>query len=290
MAKSKIPIQTASTIRGRPRGTRMPEIERVKIKTEICGIYNSLPLFYKEAFAEAGESKYKGFKQPSDLETVKNAFVHFFSGTRSLPDLYWRVLKELLEITPYSSSSTKIIAKRPENPTEFVLTTKNEMPQWADHRELDLGSGRLEVLMCKIKTESPYFRFGFKLLTENERLLGDGSIKSQDANLVVHLGRNNWNRSNLGISAKDIFFTWYLNGISLEKDKRLFSAGRLLSASIEIKIDTSYVATFSVNGICCLNRVIPPKICRRVAVLAWGDREEYAVEVNELSVNPVLGS
>lgn len=177
-----------------------------------------------------------------------------------------------------------------ENSQSFVLSTKNSMPQWADHRELNLGGERLELLKCEIKTQSPYFRFGFKLLNENERLYGDGSIKSQDANLVVHVGRNNWNRPNVGISTKDIFFTWYLNGVSLEADRKLFSAGRRLTASIELRIDSSYVATFSVNGIRCLNQVIPPGISRRVAVLAWGDREEYSVEVGELSVNPASGS
>jgi hypothetical protein len=177
-----------------------------------------------------------------------------------------------------------------ENPKATVLATKKEMPQWADSKELNLGGGRLEVVRCKIQTESPYFRFGFKLLSVNDRIFGDGSIKSQDANLIVHVGRNNWNRPTPGISSKDIFFTWYLNGVSLESDKKLFSTKRRLSASIELSIDSSYVVTFSVNGICCLNRVIPPGICRRAAMLAWGDREEYAVEVSELSVNPASGS
>jgi hypothetical protein len=173
-----------------------------------------------------------------------------------------------------------------ENPKVLVLTTNKEMPQWADFLELNLGGGRLETVKCKIETESPYFRFGFKLLNETERVFGDGSIKSQDANLVVHIGRNNWNRQNLGISARDIFFTWYLNGVSLVSDKKVISAGRRSSATVELRIDSSYVATFSVNGICCIKRIISPGICRRAVVLAWGDREEYMVKVSELSVNP----
>jgi hypothetical protein len=184
----------------------------------------------------------------------------------------------------------EVLDVSPENPKAFVLTTKKEMPQWADYRELNIGGGRLEVLKCKIETESPYFRFGFKLLNENGRLFGGGSIKSQDANLVVHVGRNNWNRPNLGISAKDIFFTMDLNGVPPESDKKVFSAGRRLSASFELRISSSYVVTFSVNGIHCMNRVISPGICRRIVVLAWGDGEEYEVEVSDLSVNPRSGS
>lgn len=175
---------------------------------------------------------------------------------------------------------------RSENPKALTFTTKKEMPQWADHRELNLHGNRLEVLVCRIQTESPYFRFGFKLLNATGRLFGDGSIQSQDANLVVHIGRNHWSRRTLGVSDKDIFFTWYLNGVSSEGDKRLLSSKRRLSASIRLGIDSSYIATFSVNGICCLKRPVPPGICRRVAMLAWGDREEYAVEVREILVNP----
>jgi len=172
-------------------------------------------------------------------------------------------------------------------PETFTLTTKKDMPQWADYRELSLMGGRLQAFRCDIQTESPYFRFGLKLLSEKERLFGDGSIKSQDANLVVHIGRNNWSRTNPGISSADIFFTWYLNGISTEGDKKLFAAQEDFSASIQLVIDTSYMASFSVNGVSCLKQLVPPGICGRLAVLAWGDREEYSVEVSKLSIGAV---
>jgi hypothetical protein len=204
--------------------------------------------------------------------------------TSESPNQLARVLSPPAEIARLDEH---ISSAFPENPKAFVLTTKKEMPQWADYRELNLGGGRLEVLKCKIETESPYFRFGFKLLNKNGRLFGDGSIKSQDTNLIVHIGRNNWNRPNLGISAKDIFLTKDLNGVALESDKKLFSAARRLSAPVELKIDSSYIVTFSVNGIHCMKRIIPPEICRRIVVLAWSDGEEYEVEVSDLSVTGI---
>lgn len=224
-------------------------------------------------------------KKPDTLRDLRDFLVEKLANENlpSLEELLDDNQRDLPTLSKRSAPSA--VVARPENPTEFILATNKQMPQWADHRELNLGGGRLGVLKCRITTKSPYFRFGFKLHNEDERLFGDGSIKSQDANLLVHVGRNNWNRPNLGISAKDIFFTWYLNGISLETDAKLFSAGHRVSASVELRIDSSYVATFSVNGVCYLNRVIPPGICRRITVLAWGDREEYAVEVSELSVN-----
>lgn len=287
MARPEKSIQTGRKRLGRPRKTRLSAGELARIKLEIEECYDSLPSFYKAAFTEAINPKYKDFEQPSEETTVKDAFAHFFSGSRSLPKIYRLVL---IELTGFGITDPDDLALpenkeiQLENPTQFILTTKNNMPQWADSRELDLGGGRLEVLTCKIETQSPYFRLGFKLLEKNKRLFGDGSIKSQEANLLVHIGRNNWSRPKPGISARDIFFTWYLNGISIEPDKKLFPASRSFSATVELEIDSSFGATFSVNGICCLKRIIPPVISRRVAMLAWGDREEYAVEVSELSV------
>jgi len=97
----------------------MAEEERGAIKKQIEDACNSLPEFYKDAFAEAGESKYTGFKQPSDVETVKSAFVHFFSGTRPLPKPYWKVLENLLSIsdgTPKSLLETPTGSPRTARP------------------------------------------------------------------------------------------------------------------------------------------------------------------------------
>lgn len=289
MTLSQTSIQNTHKKKGRPRKTRFSAVELARIKQEIEHCYDSLPLFYKAAFAEAIQPKYRDFKQPCDSDTVKDAFAHFFSGSRSLPKIYRLVLIELTRVGIIDPDERDLALpenreKRPENPTQFLLTTNKNMPQWADSRVLNLGCGRLEMLICKINTQSPYFRFGFKLLEENKRIFGDGSIKSQDANLIVHIGRNNWSRANHGISARDIFFTWYLNGVSVESDKKLFSANRSFSATVELGIDSNYCAAFSVNGICCLKHIIPPGISGRVAVFAWGDREEYAVEVSEISV------
>jgi hypothetical protein len=198
------------------------------------------------------------------------------------------VFHELL-LTCKRRDEVTIAAQLAENPKTVVLTTKTTAPQWADHLELNLGGKRLELLTCKVLTESAYFRCGFKLLNLDGRLFGDGSIQSQDANLVVHIGRNNWDRRQARITAKNVFFTSYLNGIPFEDDKRLFSSGRRLAACLELKIDSSYVAAFSVNGVCCLSRVVPPGICRRVAMLAWGDRERYQVEVSDLAVTTAPG-
>ncbi|MGH7991878.1 MAG: TIR domain-containing protein [Limisphaerales bacterium] len=212
--------------------------------------------------------------------------IRFDLWKRSIPELVTLLTKRCGQPAPRSGApnSTAKSAEVCENPKEVILTTKKEMPQWADHLELNLGCGRLEVVTCKIATQSPYFRFGFKLFSENGRLFGDGSIQSQDTNLLAHIGRNDWNRPSSPDSEKDIFFTWYNNGISTEEDKRLFTSDTRFTALLELRIDSGNIMEFRINGLCCLRRVIPPEICRRVVVLAWGDRNPYAVEVREITV------
>jgi hypothetical protein len=202
-------------------------------------------------------------------------------GYRS-PDELHQILR-----APDSGALSKTGDQLPtENPKAFVLITKREMLGGTDFRELNLGGGRLEVLKCKIETESPYFRFGFKLFKETAKLFGDQSIITSDENLIVHIGRNNWDRPNLGISAKDIFFTDRLNGVRLEvSDKKMFSTGPRLSTPVELRINSYYIMTFSVESIIYRTQAISPDICRRIVVAAWGDGEEYKVNVSDISVN-----
>jgi hypothetical protein len=184
-------------------------------------------------------------------------------------------------VGPSSGSEIQVIA----DSTTVMLSTKRGMPQWVDHRELDLGGGRLKAFRCEISTESPYFRFGLKLLKRQGRLFGDASIQSKDTNLLFHIGRNDWNRPDLGISANDVFFTWFVNGVSPDDDKKLFESRPRIKALFDLKIDSGNILDLRINGVSCLQRVIPAEIRRRVALLAWGDRHAYAVEVRNISVN-----
>jgi hypothetical protein len=88
----------AQSKRGRPAADRLDTADIDFLRRAIDDTYHSQAKFYKEAFEEARNGKYKGFTQPSDLETVEGAFAHAFSGRRPLPELYWKVLEDLLGI------------------------------------------------------------------------------------------------------------------------------------------------------------------------------------------------
>jgi len=173
-------------------------------------------------------------------------------------------------------------------PTSISLETQKCNPQWADYRAYLVGAVRPWALLCKVTTESPYFRFGFKLLGPDGRVFGDGSIKSHDENMIVHIGRNNWDRPGLGISAKDIFLTCYMSGNFLEdRDRCLFQSEAKLAAAIELRVDENYCVTLAVNRRTVFRQIVSPEICRRVALYAWGDREEFRVDVTDLIVQSV---
>ena len=169
-----------------------------------------------------------------------------------------------------------------------LFTAQYDFMQGADPWELDLDGRRLDGIGCTVETESGYFRFGFKLLTEHGRLFGDGSIQSQDANLVVHVGRNNWDRADPAISARDIFLAWYENakkGGKDRKDVRLFTAESRVILAIRLEIDSGNVLQFFVNGECYLRVPVPPEIRRRVAMIAWGDHGEFTVRASNIQIH-----
>jgi hypothetical protein len=183
------------------------------------------------------------------------------------------------------STTSKIATSIPKR---FSLSTQTSNPQWADYRDIGIQVARPWALRCRIVTTSPYFRFGFKLLEPDGRTFGDGSIKSNDSSMVVHIGRNNFGRPRLKISSHDVFVTSYMGGNDIEEEDRfLFRASRKLDAIVELSVDVTYCATLSVDGKRYFRYIVPPTICRRVVVCAWGDREHFDVEVIELSLRSI---
>ena len=63
-------------------------------------------------------------------------------------------------------------------------------------------------------------------MTERGRLFGDAAIASQDPNLIVHIGRNNWDRTNPPISSHDIFMTWSVIRVKHSERPAALQGGR----------------------------------------------------------------
>jgi hypothetical protein len=277
---------------GRPRAPRVSASVREDIRHAITAKFGSLSTFYEAAF-EAAKTQPAPFSiKPADIETVRSAYAHFLSGRRTLPTTYWNVLGRLIESPPL----VRVLGPDTARPRvtrvglgAFELATNTEMPQWASHQKVDLKGGRLIRLLCTVATDSPYFRFGLKLLAPSGRLFGDGGINSTGNNVLVHVGRNNYDRPHLGITTNDLFFTQYINGVSPAADQFLFSMPGLLRFKFDFAIDESSLASLTVNGLRCFARVIDPEIRKHAAVFAWGDRDAYHVSIEEATVDIELG-
>jgi len=123
---------------GRPTAERLSPEDAFFIKAQIRDTYGSLAKFYEEAFTEARAPKFRGRKQPSELATVDRAFDNAFSGRRALPEIYWMVLEELLNVTrdklPSSARSPAPTTDRESAATQNtdppgLPTTPNNLPR-----------------------------------------------------------------------------------------------------------------------------------------------------------------
>jgi hypothetical protein len=97
--------------RGRPPKGNLTLEEGDQLKKRILKVYESLTKFYSDAYTKTKEPRYQRSKKPSDIPTVARAYMAAFSGDRSLPELYWKVLEELLETPRRKLLPRKALAK-----------------------------------------------------------------------------------------------------------------------------------------------------------------------------------
>ena len=93
--------------RGRPEKERLSQADTAFLRGQILETYKTFAAFHQEVFREVNSPQYRqlGSPCPSDVSTVDRAFDDAFSGRRSLPPLYWKVLGELIGIEPSSLPS-----------------------------------------------------------------------------------------------------------------------------------------------------------------------------------------
>jgi hypothetical protein len=79
-----------------------------------------------------------------------------------------------------------------------------------------------------------------------------------------------------------------VNGIGIEDDRCLFKSPANLSLEIKLIVDSEYCVIFLVNDDECYRRNVSPAICHRIAVYAWGDRDDFLVDITDLSLKATL--
>jgi DNA-binding winged helix-turn-helix (wHTH) protein len=191
------------------------------------------------------------------------------------------------KVTRDESDTIQIAGLEPSSVSggPLVLSTKRSNPQWADFANY-LAPPVPWCLRCRFSTNSEYFRFGFKLLCKSIPVFTHTwSIQSDDESLIVHVGRNYWDRP--GITKRDLFIHTDVNGRRLDADRRLQRTVKAMTAQIELTIDNAYFARLLVDGVLQFSQAVPAEICDRVVILAWGDDDEYRVDVTEMSLKTI---
>lgn len=196
----------------------------------------------------------------------------------------WQSLLVMLGGNPNRSTAISRSGRRPrqEYPPKLSLVAGTDTPQGATYRNLGLW-GYLKNVQCIVVTSSPYFRFGFKLLAPGSKFFGDGSIQAQDRNVVVHIGRNNFNRPGHS-SPKELFVTAYRNGVRAGPDQRLFEVPKTLHVPVQLSMDDAGMIRLTVRNQCCYSAVVSKEMGEHLLMLAWADHDEFEVTVEGLTV------
>jgi len=160
---------------------------------------------------------------------------------------------------------------------DWIAESRIVYPQSANYREIDLSPHRRDSISFtgKLRTESPYFRFGFKLSGLQQRVLGDGSIQTPDPNVVFHLGKNT--------DTDQVFYTIYRNGKRIGKDHVLLSnVNPTLGVLVSLTIANDNAVGFQVNGQIVHEDYLPDEARSRLALLMWSDEHQCRVEFTEV--------
>lgn len=158
-------------------------------------------------------------------------------------------------------------------------TTRKTTPQWTNHKTVLIDRFRHNKvsLTGTFRSDSPYFRFGFKLTSIRGRVFGDGGIQSNDNNIVVHLGRDT--------TGPTVFLTCYRNGVRLEQNQPLLDYQDCRELPIELTVDADYNVTLAVEGHTAYETAIDRWTKSRLLILAWGDEHCYDVTFDAIQLH-----
>ena len=186
------------------------------------------------------------------------------------------ILHPVPVVTPIASTrSSEHLEPVKQSLPDWTPETQRIYPQWASYREVNLENSKNFDLTGNFSSESPYYRFGFKLMRNRGKIFGDGGIQSQDNNLVVHVGRNS--------RGEDFaFLTTYYNGVREELNRSLRTPCAAFSFHLSVQAELVRV---SVDEEIVYEKYIPPELVSRLVLLAWGDENQYTARFQNIKLH-----
>lgn len=152
------------------------------------------------------------------------------------------------------------------------IANKTLNEQGTDFREVLVG-GKVSKLQFTIKPLTHFWRAGFKLVDPNGTIL---PLRSRNS-LLFHLGSTN--------SEEEYGFHAYLNGEWLQELNKVKKYPEDKILTIKLEINHNNFLKVSVNGFPEFKlswHLENPNIREKVALVAWGDENDYQVEFKDI--------
>jgi hypothetical protein len=149
-------------------------------------------------------------------------------------------------------------------------------PQWLNYNEVDLRGAKIKNIACNLLAHTNYIRFGFKLMKRTSQVYNDDGILT-DGSFFIHIGKEK--------NDSKIYVTYYhgmLKGISTLAAGE-FKQGKEINLVLEIEEETKM--RFFVNRIMIYEAIINPELRDRLALMAWGDGNEFRLTAKDITLN-----
>jgi len=253
------------------------------------GYTKSLSKYNKIATAIENEMRKQGYLNPKPL--VQGSFLLSFchpdekqlraGRAKKILTPTYIYLNKLLE-QKNKRAGRDWIDKWKENERKITIEDWNALTnflafQWCSFLKISNAKDLIKRVKCIVKSNSAFYRFGFKLFRTHGKLFGDGSIQSADNNLVIHFGKDH--------SSEELFVTIYKNGIRTSVDKYLNQKQPNNGTPIELYIDEENFLYFKLNGNEVYKTLINKEIRQEIYMLAWADAHEYQVQVENIEIS-----
>lgn len=256
----------------------------------IPGSVQILTYFSDETFRLSEIDPHQWLRLSTFRDTVarRGVLSHTYS---SVDDFKAQVRKALLMVAGREAISPEAPgARAATTPDQVVqlndwrIATQKLYPQWATFREIPIIAykGRDIALLGTFYCKSPYFRFGYKTFSAEGGIFGRETVQTSDPNCLVHLGLNK--------DRPELFLSPYINGnrVAANIDVANYGVRRPLKLQFRMQADGR-------NQVYVEDRLVyevysPEKFRERLALVAWGDHDEYLIDFTGVSLTASMPS
>lgn len=174
-----------------------------------------------------------------------------------------------------------------ERPSEPRITTIGDLkfrhvltyPQWASEPTIiALPEYGVRSILAegRFSSKSPYFRFGFKLMRQGQKLFSPGSIQTEEQNMVLHIGKN--------AHDDDLFVTTYKNGMRLAPNKVVMAYNKDTDIFIGLEGTREQLVKLRVCDQLAYETFFQIDGPAQLVILAWGDEFEFECQFKQVKI------